>query len=170
MTLIVAVGGGLTTAVVPLDLLNREIESGALQQVSNMDMLNEFLLNTITPGHEGAGIILSPLVFASSLGFLITFLNLMPAWQLDGGHIARAVFTGRKHRIATYASVAILFLLGFQLMAFLILILSFRSPEMRPLDDVSSLSNGRKLSFLMIWALAAVLYVVTIMNNPFFFI
>ena len=36
-------------------------------------------------------VIMSPLLFAAWLGFLITFLNLLPAWQLDGGHMARAL-------------------------------------------------------------------------------
>ena len=30
-------------------------------------------------------------VYAAWLGFLITFLNLLPAWQLDGGHMSRVI-------------------------------------------------------------------------------
>ena len=39
---------------------------------------------------EGMELIMSPVLYAAWIGFLITFLNLLPAWQLDGGHIARA--------------------------------------------------------------------------------
>ena len=93
----------------------------------------------------------------------------MPAWQLDGGHIARAVLSPKLHKVLTYASVIVLFVTGFQLMALLILILSIKSPEMRPLDDVSPISNGRKIMFICVWIIAALIYVFTIKDNPFFF-
>ena len=47
---------------------------------------------------EGMDLALSPMVFAAWIGFLITALNLMPASQLDGGHIVYAL-VGKKHRI-----------------------------------------------------------------------
>src|SRR5207244_6389265 len=37
-------------------------------------------------------VLLEPqLVNAAQVGALLTFLNIVPAWQLDGGHISRAV-------------------------------------------------------------------------------
>ncbi len=169
VTILVAVGGALTSAAVPIDELSRQAAAGKLLMVSNLDLFTEYLLFTFTPQRIGMGIILSPLIFASSLGFLVTFLNLMPAWQLDGGHVARAVLTPKLHKILTYASIALLFITGFQLMAILILILSMRSPEMKPLDDVSPISKGRKILFVCIWVIAALIYVFAIRSNPFFF-
>ena len=51
-------------------------------------------------GKGGAGheVIMTPIMFAAWIGFLITFLNLLPAWQLDGGHMARTL-TGSKNYI-----------------------------------------------------------------------
>lgn len=49
---------------------------------------------------EGMDLALSPLVFAAWIGFLITALNLMPASQLDGGHIVYALI-GKKHRVVS---------------------------------------------------------------------
>jgi Zn-dependent protease len=169
VTILVAIGGAITAIALPAEEVQRQLMEGTLQRVYQMDYLNEFLLETFARRPVDTELVLSPLTFASSLGFLITFLNLMPAWQLDGGHIARAVLTRRQHQVATYLSVLILFLLGFQLMAFLILLLSLRSPEMRPLDDVSPLSPGRRIGFFLMMGLAAALYYFTIMNNPFFF-
>jgi membrane-associated protease RseP (regulator of RpoE activity) len=92
----------------------------------------------------------------------------MPAWQLDGGHIASAVLSRRQHKAATYVSILVLFLLGFTLMALFLLVLSIKSSEARPLDDVSELSVSRKVIFLGVIILAITLYFFTIANNPFF--
>jgi membrane-associated protease RseP (regulator of RpoE activity) len=99
-------------------------------------------------------VLMSPVMFAAWIGFLITFLNLLPAWQLDGGHMAHAMFGQKLHRIATYASAGVLFLLQYEMMAIFILIFSMRNMSVRPLDDVSPLSKNRKLLYLVVVALA----------------
>jgi membrane-associated protease RseP (regulator of RpoE activity) len=93
-------------------------------------------------------------MFAAWLGFLITFLNLLPAWQLDGGHLARVILGKKWHKVATYASMGILVLLNYWMMAILILILSSRSKDTRPLDDVSPLSRNRKIMYVGVIILA----------------
>lgn len=105
-------------------------------------------------GVEGHQVIVTPILFASWIGFLITFLNLLPAWQLDGGHMARTLLGRKLHRYATYGSLAILVLLNYWVMAFLILVLSSRNPSADPLDDVSPLSRNRKLVYIMVIVLA----------------
>ena len=105
---------------------------------------------------EGTVLVISPVLFAAWLGFLITFLNLMPAWQLDGGHMARSALGIRWHKILTYVSIAILFILGFIPMALLVLFLSMRSPESQPLDDVTPLSAKRKALFFVALGVAVV--------------
>ncbi|MGI0046871.1 MAG: site-2 protease family protein [Nitrosotalea sp.] len=103
------------------------------------------------PGKE---IVMSPVLLAAWFGFLITFLNLLPAWQLDGGHIARATFGIKWHRILTYASIGILTATGYFIMALFVLMFSMRSPDARPLDDISPLSSKRKKMFVLIMILA----------------
>ena len=107
-------------------------------------------------GKGGAGhqVIMTPIMFAAWIGFLITFLNLLPAWQLDGGHMARTLLGPKMHRYATYGSMAILVLLNYWLMAILILVMSSRSPSASPLDDVSPLSRNRKFAYIGIIVLA----------------
>jgi membrane-associated protease RseP (regulator of RpoE activity) len=103
---------------------------------------------------HGNTILMTPVMFAAWIGFLITFLNLLPAWQLDGGHMARTLLGPKLHRYATYGSMGILVLLDFWLMAILILVMSSRSPSASPLDDVSPLSRNRKFAYIGIIILA----------------
>ncbi|MFQ6010581.1 MAG: site-2 protease family protein [Nitrososphaerales archaeon] len=100
-------------------------------------------------------LILSPLGFAAWLGFLVTFLNLLPAGQLDGGHIARATLGRAKQRITTWISIFVFAILGFWIMAILVLMISMRAPDAPPLDDVSPLSKRRRLLFVGSLVLAA---------------
>ena len=103
------------------------------------------------PGHE---VIMTPVMFAAWIGFLITFLNLLPAWQLDGGHMARTLLGQKIHRYATYGSMLVLVLLNYWLMAILILVMSTKNPSATPLDDISPLTRNRKLAYIGIIALA----------------
>lgn len=102
----------------------------------------------------GKELIMSPVLYAAWFGFLITFLNLLPAWQLDGGHIARATFGRKLHQITTYASMGILAALGYYIMALFVLMFSMRSSDVKPLDDISPLSNKRKKMFVLVMILA----------------
>ncbi|HZS07704.1 MAG TPA: site-2 protease family protein [Blastocatellia bacterium] len=45
----------------------------------------------------------SPVYLAAWFGMLVTSLNLLPVGQLDGGHVAYAVFGGRRHRLIARA-------------------------------------------------------------------
>jgi membrane-associated protease RseP (regulator of RpoE activity) len=105
-------------------------------------------------GVEGMEVIMSPVLYAAWLGFLITFLNLLPAWQLDGGHIARATLGRKWHKITTYIGIGTLAILGYWIMALFVLSFSMRSPDVRPLDDISPLSNKRKKLFVLVIVLA----------------
>jgi Zn-dependent protease len=121
--------------------------------------LNDSILMTLALAYfDKAGpdveVLMSPVLFAAWLGFLITFLNLVPAWQLDGGHMARSIFGEKIHRIATYGSVGVLFLLRYEMMAIFILLFSMRNMSVRPLDDVSPLSKNRKLLYIIVIAVA----------------
>lgn len=129
-----------------------------LQQSGLMELHSSILMDaTISlagknlPTQE---LVMSPVLLAAWFGFLITFLNLLPAWQLDGGHIARATFGVKWHRILTYASIGVLASTGYYIMAIFVLIFSMRSIDVRPLDDISPLSKKRKRLFALVMVLA----------------
>jgi Zn-dependent protease len=104
-------------------------------------------LNLLPQPPPNGILLLHPITWAGWAGMVVTMLNLLPAAMLDGGHVARSTLAGDKPRlILTFASVALLLLVGteFMVMAFLIVFMSmFKHPG--PLDDVSSLSRNRKL-------------------------
>ena len=88
-----------------------------------------------------------PTFFAGWVGLLITGVNLLPASQLDGGPVARAVL-GDKMRWAAYIAVAglVYLALRFQswmLMAVFILLMGGQHPP--PLNDRTGLDLKRKI-------------------------
>ena len=106
------------------------------------------------------------LFFAAQIGALLTFLNIVPAWQLDGGHISRAVFGANGHRLATFVGLGLLLVSGFWAFAILVLVMmaftrrGFAGVE--PLDDVSPVSNSRKILYL----LGIAMLILTFANSP----
>ena len=105
-------------------------------------------------GGSGHEVIMTPVLFAAWIGFLITFLNLLPAWQLDGGHMARTLVGPKIHKYATFGSIGVLILLDYFIMAILILVMSYRTPSATPLDDISPLSRNSKIAYIGIIVLA----------------
>jgi membrane-associated protease RseP (regulator of RpoE activity) len=144
---------GAYTSPVLDPTIAEQLPPGSLQKL-NDSIFMQVTLAAFGKGGSDIEVLMSPVMFAAWLGFLITFLNLLPAWQLDGGHMARAIFGQKIHRIATYASVGVLFLLHYEMMAIFILMFSMRNMSVRPLDDVSPLSKNRKLLYIMVVILA----------------
>ena len=155
IAVIVSVYGAYTAPI-----LDQEFATGLFEESKLVEWdQGEPLLMTASlamfgKGGSGHEVIMTPVLFASWIGFLITFLNLLPAWQLDGGHMARTFLNPKLHRHATFGSMAILVLLNYWLMAILILVMSARNPSATPLDDVSPLSRNRKLAYIGIIVLA----------------
>ena len=147
IAIIVSMFGAFTSPVIDSMLADELNDERQLMEM-NMPI---FMIVSLEIFDKGDGhIIMSPIFFAAWLGFLITFLNLLPAWQLDGGHMARSLLGKKWHKIATYASTGLLAALGYWFMALFILFLSSRSRDMKPLDDISPLSKNRKKLFVVI--------------------
>ncbi|HYX72418.1 MAG TPA: site-2 protease family protein, partial [Nitrososphaera sp.] len=156
ITIIVSIYGSAVSTLIPLE---------DYQRLSDEDMLFSFdtgllmiaTLHMTDKVVDNMVLVMSPLLFAAWIGFALTAINLVPAWQLDGGHLARAMFGERWHRIITYAGIGALFLMRFWPMAILVLILSQRIPSNVPLDDVTPLSQKRKMLFFIAIGLAIVI-------------
>jgi membrane-associated protease RseP (regulator of RpoE activity) len=66
----------------------------------------------IGPLQDGYDVVLHPVGFAAWFGLFVTSLNLIPIGQLDGGHVAYALWGPRQRTIAL-AILPILIVLGF---------------------------------------------------------
>jgi membrane-associated protease RseP (regulator of RpoE activity) len=105
-----------------------------------------------------------PTFFAGWVGLLVTGINLLPASQLDGGHVARAVL-GDRMRWAAYAAVGGLVYLALRfnswfLMAVFILLMGVQHPP--PLNDRTGLDTKRKV----LAAVVLVVFVLTFVPQP----
>jgi len=98
-----------------------------------------------------------PFVLSGSVMMIITFLNLLPAGQLDGGHVARALLSAERHRTLTLWTGLGLVLSGLfllQLYPFLwlwglLILLFFGGGHAGVLDELSPLSpSHRRLALL----------------------
>jgi len=84
-------------------------------------------------------IYLHPVSFAAWFGFLVTALNLLPAAQLDGGHVIYALFPGHHKRISLGVVVVLVPLAYFYWWAWLVwiglLVIVLRLYHPPTLDD-----------------------------------
>src|SRR2546428_10045901 len=149
---IVSVYGAYLSPLIPSAEAQALFHSGLVEVHSSILMDATILL--VGKHIVGKELIMSPILYAAWFGFLITFLNLLPAWQLDGGHIARATFGSKWHRILTFVSIGVLASIGYFIMALFVLIFSMRSSDVKPLDDISPLSKRRRWIFILVMILA----------------
>ena len=153
VAIVVAAFGAYTSPVIDSQIAEQMFGTSQLIQM-NENLIMMGMLELFDKTGDDVEVIMSPIMFAAWLGFLITFLNLLPAWQLDGGHMSRVILGQKWHKIATYASMGVLVLLNYWMMAILILLLSSRSKDAQPLDDISPLSKNRKIIYIGVIVLA----------------
>ncbi len=101
-------------------------------------------------GHVPSALNINPLAFAGWVVMVLTLFNLIPAGQLDGGHVARGLLSRERHYTITRALGFALFLTGLPFPDFplwvwgFFIILLFRGYHAGALDDVSRLSRRHK--------------------------
>ena len=154
----VALIGGQLSMVLPLNLNSPGFNLP-------VPLLFSWLIQIVKPSIEpGMTVVLHPVAFAAWVGMLITFLNLMPSGQLDGGHIARTVFGQTWHRPVSFAAAGVAWALGFTIFAMLMFLFAL-TPHRGSLDDVSPLSKNRKLVTI---GLYGIMVITAVQFGPLF--
>jgi membrane-associated protease RseP (regulator of RpoE activity) len=122
-------------------------------------LLEWLVLGPLPPGDD---VLLHPIGVAAWFGFFVTVLNLVPAGQLDGGHLVYALF-GRWHRLISKLAIGGLFGLGIVTgsptwliwPALIVALMGFQHSP--PMDDVTPLDLKRRALGLFALALVVVL-------------
>jgi hypothetical protein len=102
---------------------------------------------------SGLDVFISPVAMAGWAGLLVTSLNLIPAGQLDGGHVMYVLF-GKKLKFALPVIIALLVVLGLfwnGWWLWVAMLLLFGRQSADPLDQITELNPGRRaLAYFMI--------------------
>ncbi len=152
----VAVAGPLAGVVVAIPALlvglslSRVIpvpETGSTIYLGNSLLTQLLEWMVVGPLPPGSDIFIHPVGLAGWFGLFVTALNLFPVGQLDGGHIAYALF-GRYHRQVSQVTIVLLLLLGYFSLnwivwAVLLLVLT-GARHTPPLDDITPLDSRRR--------------------------
>ena len=117
----------------------------------SVPLLFQLIINLFPPSGVGEAIQLNPVAFAGWVGMVVTMLNLVPSGMFDGGHVARSLMNEKTHQIVSYAGIILLALIGWWTMAVLALLFS-AAKHPGPLDDVSEVTNSRKIGAIVLLA------------------
>jgi len=144
----------VTIIGIPMSTIStpQELPLGVFQPPLLLDFLVNALL-TIPPvtGPNFVVIELHPLAFAGYIGMVVTMLNLIPVGQLDGGHVAHVLLGEKARTVLSMVSLIGLLFISWP-MAFIAFFISrVRHPP--PLDDVSKLSDSRRLATFVLVAI-----------------
>ena len=129
-------------------------------------LLLHLLASLLRPGVSAGDLLLHPVGRAAWVGLFATSLNLLPAAQLDGGHILRSL-SQRAHRIASILVLALLIFLGYRFWqgwyVWGALLIGIRLLRSLPIYHPEPLGRGRELAALA----ALAIFVLCFMPSPF---
>jgi membrane-associated protease RseP (regulator of RpoE activity) len=108
----------IPVTVVGLATSKVEVLSGAYDQEGQSLLYALLKLLVLGPIPVGSDVSMNATAFAGWTGLFVTALNLIPVGQLDGGHIAYALFGPIQDRIATVVHGGLLLVFGYNLWHF----------------------------------------------------
>ncbi len=167
--LVVGLAGVYFSALIPASTAAELAERGMVEEVPYAPLALALLLDArgVPPGYT---IVVHPVAFVAFIIFMVTYLNLMPIGQLDGGHVVRSYVSARTHSLVGYAAIAaniavgaalsalglggaIYLAIGFVLVFFKLLF--GRGDHPGPANALSRMRGGYRLIILLYIALLA---------------
>jgi membrane-associated protease RseP (regulator of RpoE activity) len=156
VAIVLFVAGELTTVqsalpVQGVQIVNSYISVGQINP-STIQYALDAILSPIAPSAAAGLMRLSPACDAATAGFVLTFVGLLPIAFLDGGYLSAAVLGGRATRIVTYLAVLALIVFdtpNYWALAIVVLVMAGRPFDIRTCDEISGISDTRKVLFLI---------------------
>lgn len=163
------VGFVLAIPALVIGLLKAKIIPGVQtgsQLIFGDPLIQRFLEHIVRPDVPASSILLHPIGRAAWVGLFATALNLLPAGQLDGGHILYSV-SSKPHRYVTFGVALAMVPLyiffkwqGWLMWSVLLLFLGFRHPPL--IDRWNPLDRKR-----LLWAgVALLIFLLCFMPAP----
>ena len=114
-----------------------------------------------------ADTVMHPTLFAGWVGLFLTSINLLPIGQLDGGHVARALFKEKQKYVSWVVIFTIIalsfFYTGWLFFAFIILFL-IGTQHQPPLNEITPLETKR----ILIGILALIVFILCFAPIPMY--
>ncbi len=129
-------------------------------------LLSRLLIAWLRPGVSPSDLLLHPVGRAAWVGLFATALNLLPAGQLDGGHILYSLASEKHRRVSLFVALLLVplglrFWRGWLFWATLLLLIGFRHPPL--LNRWEPIDRKRQA-----WAVVALLiFFLCFMPVPF---
>jgi membrane-associated protease RseP (regulator of RpoE activity) len=132
-------------------------------------LLTAYLARLVT-GADPATVLVHPVAIAGWFGLLVTTLNLLPAGQLDGGHILYAALGRATPLLSSFLAAGLVWLgmrrsIGWLFWAAVVAAMT-RLGHPPTLDDQPSLGAGR----LVVAAASLILFAITFVPDPLRFL
>jgi len=139
-------------------------------QFANLPLLRLFAA-LFHRGVDPGSLVLHPVGRAAWVGLFVTALNLLPVWQLDGGHILYSLAARNHRRISIGVAIALLVLgrfawVGWYLWGVLLLVLTLRFRHPPLLDPWEPFGRARRVWVIVAIAVFLLCFIPTPAANP----
>jgi membrane-associated protease RseP (regulator of RpoE activity) len=134
--------------------------------------LMHIFIGMFHPGADPTSVLMHPVARAAWFGLFATALNLLPVWQLDGGHILYSLASRKHKEISLAVSLGLIGLgiylwHGWALWGIVLLVLSLRFRHPPVYDRWEELNASRKLLAILAVGIFALCFTVWPFNNLF---
>lgn len=162
------VGFSIAVPALAIAILSSKVipASDASSLVFGQPLIERVLELILRPSVPASNLLLHPVGRAAWVGLFATALNLLPAGQLDGGHILYAVASEWHRRISFAVAIllvplAVKFWAGWLVWAVLLVAIGFRHPPL--IDRWEPLGRRRRI----LSGVALVIFILCFMPAPF---
>ncbi len=167
MGLIIGIIGIYLSPAISIKHAEELIRAGEVSELSFMPLIIALLIY-LKSVPENSILVLHPLAFSSLIIMIVTFLNLLPIGQLDGGHVIRSIMSSSSYEKLNYLVILLFAIVGllffntvigqyFVIISIVLTIFKFltgRKPHPGPANQYA---NDRSYTYLALYFLLLVL-------------